>query len=139
VIVVPPTRQIVESMAANGALSELLSAGARLLEADTRLVDGSLHLAPCEGKSLRNFSVPSHAQCRWSVASVDTLCTSAMSGMIQDPRVARKAPRISMPRELPVDDSLLFDKRPATNATVPAPASEAATSIGKLTSVRYEV
>jgi aconitate hydratase len=129
VIVVPPTRQMTETLSATGALSQLLSAGARLLEPDPRLISGELHRPPYEGTSLRTFAGPLNSPGSWGVASIDTLCTTAMTGVIQDPRT-RKPPRLSMPRELPVDDSLLFDRRPSTSATLPPPACATATQIG---------
>jgi aconitate hydratase len=120
VLIVPATRQALESIAANGTLSQLLAVGARLVEPDVRLLNGQWHPPKSEGTSLRSF-VPDARQPGFCLASLDTLCTSAIAGSIQDPRAARRALRVALPRELPIDDSLLFDKKPSTLATTPPP------------------
>lgn len=125
-IVVPATRQIFEAIAANGTLALLLSAGARLLEPDLRLLTGQWHPPPHEGTSLRSFPpLGGQATCfpGWALASIDTLCTSAIAGSLQDPRALRKAPRVTCPRELPIDDALLFDKKPSNAASIPPPSA----------------
>ena len=124
VIVVPATRQVLECLAMTGALAQLLAFGVRLLEPDARLLDGRWHPPPTDATSLRSFDClgePDSTPPQWGLASIETLCVSAIAGSLQDPRAARKSQRVACPRELPVDDSLLFDRKPASAATLPPP------------------
>lgn len=128
VLVIPPTRQVFECIANNGTLAQLLSVGVRLLEPDVRLLEGRWQPPPTDGVSLRSFACADAAAedpANWAVGSVDTLCMSAIAGSFQDPRASRKSQRISYPRDLPIDDSLLFDRRPANFATLAPPKSTA--------------
>lgn len=135
VVIVPSSRQVFETVAASGALAQLLSVGARWLEPDSRLLSGEWHPPPEDGLSLRSYFCQGAAEPfpNWCVASLDTLCMSAIAGSLQDPRAARKIPKISLPRELPIDDSILFDKKPTVVTTMlppprssqPAPALDA--------------
>ncbi len=126
VVIVPATRQVFESVAMNGTLAQLLSVGVRLLEPDVRLLDGQWHPPPGDGMSLRSFTRQGHFTTpspNWAVASIDTLCMSAIAGSLQDPRATRKSQRVACPRELPIDDSLLFDRRLTLSATLPPPSA----------------
>lgn len=118
VLIAPATHQALEAIAATGTLAELLAAGARLIEPDSRLLDAEWH-PPLEGQSLRSFVAPKGTS--WHVASLETCCMSAIAGAIHDPRSSRKIPKASIPRELPIDDSLLFDRKPTTPTTMLPP------------------
>ncbi|MGE5783198.1 MAG: aconitase family protein [Myxococcales bacterium] len=141
VVLVPSSHQVFETIAADGTLAQLLSVGARLLEADSRLSTGEWQPPPPDGLSLRSYfcQQASGQFPNWAVASLDTLCMSAIAGTIQDPRAARKIPKVSLPRELPIDDSILFDKKPTVVTTMlppprsscPAPPLEAGTEESK--------
>jgi len=129
VMIVPATRQVFECIANNGTLTQLLSVGVRLLEPDARLLEGHWHPPPCDGISLRSFAQSGNAATgpiNWALGSVDTLSMSAIAGTLQDPRATRKSQRVTSPRQLPIDDSLLFDRRPANSTTLapPKPTSD---------------
>lgn len=132
VLIAPATHQTLETIASTGALTQLLSAGARLIEPDARLLSGEWQPA-LEGQSLRSFTAQgASGEFGWHVASLETLCTSAIAGTLQDPRAARKIPKPSLPRELPIDDSVLFDRKPTSPSTtlIPPPrASEPSPSL----------
>lgn len=118
VLIAPATHQVLEAIASTGTLAQLLSVGARLIEPDSRLLTGEWH-APVEGQSLRSFAAPVGAG--WHAASLETCCMSAIAGELHDPRTARKVPKASLPRELPIDDSLLYDRKPTTPTTILPP------------------
>jgi aconitate hydratase len=127
VVIVPATRQALEAMVVHGTFAQLLSSGARLLEPDARLLSTEFAGLPSDGLGLR--SAPYHAgsnglSAQSNVASLDTLCASAMAGVLTDPRSARKTQRVVFPRELPIDDGLLFDKKPAPSLSAPPPPRE---------------
>jgi len=124
VVLVPSSHQVFETIAADGTLAQLLSVGARVLEADLRLLTGEWQPPPPDSLSLRSYFCQQATGPfpNWCVASLDTLCMSAITGTIQDPRAARKIPKVSLPRELPIDDSILFDKKPNGVTTMLPPA-----------------
>lgn len=123
-VIVPSTRQTLEAMVADGTLSVLLSAGARLLPPDPRLLDGTWQVPVSGQLSARSFTAPTppHAPrpSPWTLASVETLCQSAVTGRLQDPRLQRRTAKVTCPRELPIDDSWLFDRKPSVIPPPPA-------------------
>jgi len=125
-VIVPATRQTLEAMVADGTLSQLLSAGARLLPPDPRLFDGEWQSLANGTNSLRSFTQTSTVHSSvlpWALASVETLCQTAISGRMQDPRLLRRSTKVTCPRELPIDDTWLFERKPSV-APPPMPAKE---------------
>jgi aconitate hydratase len=115
-VLVPATRQTLEALTADGTLSLLLSAGTRLLPPDARWLTGEWQPPPSSGQSLRSFTRDAgnvHGSAAWAVASTETLCQTAIAGRMQDPRLLRRATKVPCPRELPIDDTWLFDRKPS--------------------------
>ncbi len=117
-----PSRQILEVLASSGALSDLIAAGARLIEPDARLLDGSLYAAPDPATSLRTHEpwLSSKKTPRPLVASAETLAQAVASGALGDPRVFRRPVRLTLPRELPTDDVLIARAIPEKKAKKPS-------------------
>lgn len=125
-LIVPATRQTLEAMVASGTLTQLLSAGGRLQVPDPRLLDGTWQPSTADVRSLRSFTCnePKGALgTSWSLASVETLCHAAVSGRIQDPRLLRRATKVSCPRELPIDDCWLVDRKAVASQSSLPPAA----------------
>ncbi|MGC4063542.1 MAG: aconitase family protein [Polyangiaceae bacterium] len=115
-VIVPATRQTLEAMTSDGTLALLLSAGARLLPPDARWFTAEWQPPPNVGQSVRSFTPSPHAAragAAWAVASTETLCQAAIAGRLQDPRLLRRATKVPCPRELPIDDTWLFDRKPS--------------------------
>jgi aconitate hydratase len=115
-VLVPATRQTLEAMTTDGTLALLLSAGARLLPPDARWFTAEWQPPPNTGQSLRSFTRDprvSRSSTAWAVASTETLCQAAIAGRLQDPRLLRRATKVPCPRELPIDDTWLFDRKPS--------------------------
>lgn len=104
-LLAPPTRQMLEVLAAEGALSDLIATGARLIEPDARIARGELYSA--NGLSLRSFE-PDDLQPNVVVASQETLTYAVATGKVGDPRGFKRPVRVSVPRSLPTDDVLII-------------------------------
>ncbi len=115
--IAPGSRQVLEMLSCNGALAELIAAGARILESGC---------GPCIGQGFspgdgvvtlrtfnRNFAGRTGTkgdQCY--LVSPETAAASAIMGEITDPRnltylVGIKFPKIKMPKSYLIDDSMI--------------------------------
>jgi aconitate hydratase len=108
-LIAPPSHQALEVITRSGALAELVATGARVLEADGRLLTQELY-SPLPGElSLRSFDPASTARAeqRALVASAETLAFAVATGALGDPRGFKRPARVVVPRELPTDDALI--------------------------------
>jgi len=114
--IAPGSRQVLEMLAANGALADLVRAGARILEAGCGPCIG-LGFSPAEGEvSLRTFNrnfagrSGTAGDMVWLV-SPQTAVAAALTGRITDPRdleaMGVPPPSVEPPRAFAVDDNLL--------------------------------
>jgi aconitate hydratase len=112
-LVAPPSRQVLEVLAKTDALVDLIATGARLIEADHRVITGELYPPPSQGLSLRTFDpepgTPSDK--RFVVCSAETLAYAVASGVVGDPRSFKRPVRVTVPRSLPTDDVLVVRKQ----------------------------
>ncbi|CAN5131325.1 hypothetical protein BH09MYX1_BH09MYX1_20340 [soil metagenome] len=111
-----PTRQMFEVLATEGALADLIATGARLIEPDHRLYEGTLYAPPAAGESVRTMGVDPDVPRRPLVASPETLAYAAATGEIGDPRGFKRPVRVSVPRVLPTDDVLVVRDRKGLEA-----------------------
>jgi aconitate hydratase len=119
-----PSRQMLEALAGAGALTDLLATGARLIEPDGRVMDGSLYPPPRamsgEGLSARTCdpepTVNGSHPAPFVVASAETLSYAVATGEIGDPRAFKRPVRVTVPRALPTDDVLVVRERRAADA-----------------------
>ncbi|MEO8798997.1 MAG: aconitase family protein [Polyangiaceae bacterium] len=105
-----PSRQMLEVLASSGALSDLVAAGARLIEPDSRLIEDTLYAAKDPATSVRTFEpwTPGSKKApRHVVASAETIAQAVATGAMGDPRGFRRPVRLTLPRELPTDDVLI--------------------------------
>ncbi len=106
-----PSRQMLETLAGAGALADLLATGARLVEPDPRVMDGSLYPPPRatfgDGLSARTCdpepTVSGTHPAPFIVASAETLSYAVATGEIGDPRAFKRPVRVTVPRALPTD------------------------------------
>jgi len=110
-LVAPSSRQALEVLAQSGALVDLIATGARLLEADSRLLTGELYPPPASGISMRTFDPePDQPATRALIASAETLAYAVATGQVGDPRSFKRPVRVTVPRTLPTDDVLIVRK-----------------------------
>jgi aconitate hydratase len=127
-LVAPPSRQVLEVLAHTGALVDLVTTGARMIEPDRRVISGEIY-PPAEGQcSLRTFDPdpgPSeHAP--FIVASSETLAYTVATGHIGDPRSFKRPVRVTVPRVFPTDDVLIIRQRKSEGASSKKSATQSA-------------
>ncbi len=115
--VAPGSREVLNMLAANGALADIISAGARVLESACGPCIG-LGFSPAEGVASlrtfnRNFSGRSGTKDdQVYLVSPETAVASALTGHITDPRrlpemFGIEYPRIGLPDEFVVNDNMI--------------------------------
>jgi aconitate hydratase len=115
-LVAIPSRQMLEVLASEGALADLVATGARLVEPDARIVGDRLYApgpvgAPGSGAALRTCDPEPRALPRASfVGSAETAAYAVATGELGDPRAFKRPVRITVPRTLPTDDVLIVRK-----------------------------
>ncbi len=111
--VAPGSRQVLELLARNGVLADLIKAGARILETACGPCIG-MGQAPCSGGvTLRTFNRNFKGRSGTADASVylvspETAAYSALLGEISDPSALGVMPEIKLPAALEIDDSLIL-------------------------------
>jgi aconitate hydratase len=124
--IAPGSRQVLEMMARNGALADIIAAGARILESACGPCIGQ-GFSPADGViSLRTFNRNFAGRTGTKVdmcylVSPETAAASAIMGEITDPRDLRqlmgiKYPKVRVPREFHIDDSMLLPPLPIEEA-----------------------
>lgn len=109
-LLVPPSRQVLEVLAKCGALVDLIATGARLLEPDHRILTSELYPPASDGVSLRTFDPEPGSSGRFVVGSAETLAYAVAYGEVGDPRSFKRPVRVTVPRALPTDDVLVVRK-----------------------------
>ena len=112
-IVSPGSRQVLENLARDGYLAELIRAGARIGEASCNFCIGNSFSPPSRGVSLRtsnrNFEGRSGtADADVYLVSPETAAASALSGEIADPRnLDMDYPAVVPPEVFVIDDGMI--------------------------------
>jgi len=115
--VAPGSRQVLTMLSRNGALADLISSGARILEAGCGPCIGQ-GFSPADGvNSLRTFNRNFTGRSgtkddKVYLVSPETAAASALTGKITDPRdlpklFGIKCPKIEVPEEFITDDSMI--------------------------------
>lgn len=110
-VVGPGSKQVLNMIARNGALANMISAGARLLEAGCGPCIGMGQAPPTDGVSLRthnrNFYGRSGTQtAKVYLVSPETAAVSAIKGYLTDPRdFGAPLPKVSMPDQFLINDN----------------------------------
>jgi aconitate hydratase len=116
--ITPGSKQVYEMIARKGALSDLISAGARILESACGPCIGMGQAPPSHAISIRtmnrNFSGRSGTpEDQVYLASPYVAAACALKGVITDPRkLGPRPPRILMPRRFLIDDSMILPASP---------------------------
>jgi len=112
--VAPGSRQVLQMVARDGYVSDLLNSGARLLEATCGFCIGNSQSPKSTGVSVRtsnrNFEGRSGtADARVYLTSPEVAAVAAITGKLTDPRKAGiEYPKVSMPTEFLIDDSMFI-------------------------------
>ncbi|MHB8844722.1 MAG: aconitate hydratase [Nitrospirota bacterium] len=112
--VAPGSRQVLEMIAKNGALADIITAGARVLESTCGFCIGAGQAPRTDAVSVRtnnrNFEGRSGTKsAKVYLASPESAVAAALTGTITDPRdLGLPYPVIEMPAEFWIDDSMVL-------------------------------
>ncbi|MHB9099268.1 MAG: aconitate hydratase [Syntrophales bacterium] len=111
--VTPGTKQVFTMIARNGALGDLIAAGARLLEASCGPCCGQGQAPATGAVSVRSFNrnFPGRSgtpDAQVYLASAETCAAAALSGVLTDPRSLGDPVVIEPPARYPVDDNMVI-------------------------------
>jgi aconitate hydratase len=116
--IAPGSRQVLGTIARNGALSDLIAFGARILESSCGFCIGN-SMSPCTNSvsvrtSNRNFLGRSGTpSAQVYLTSPVVAAASALTGRLTDPRELKlDYPRIDMPEHFEIDDSMIIPPLP---------------------------
>jgi aconitate hydratase len=112
--VAPGSRQVLEMIAKNGALADIVSAGARVLESTCGFCIGAGQAPKTDAVSIRtsnrNFEGRSGTRsAKVYLASPESAVAAALTGGIMDPRdLGIPYPEVAMPEQFWIDDSMIL-------------------------------
>lgn len=106
------SKQVYHMLAMNGALADMIAAGARILECACGPCIGMGQSPKSGGVSLRTFNRnfegrSGTADAQVYLVSPETAAVSALTGKFTDPRILGEAPEITMPEHFLVNDNLI--------------------------------
>ncbi len=112
-VISPGSRQVLSMLANNGALTDLLDSGARLLEASCGPCIGMGQSPVSKGISVRTFNRNFEGRSGTQDASVflaspEIAAASALTGYLTDPRTLGLPPVVDFPELFRIDDSMIL-------------------------------
>lgn len=112
-VISPGSRQVLSMLAANGALTDLLDSGARLLESTCGPCIGMGQSPVSKGVSVRTFNRNFIGRSGTQDASVylaspEIAAACALTGYLTDPRSLGLQPVVDYPEQFRVDDSMII-------------------------------
>lgn len=123
-VISPGSRQVFYLLAQNGALADLIAAGARILECACGPCIGMGQAPPSGGVSVRTFNRnfrgrSGTADASIYLASPEVAAATAITGVLTDPRELGEPICITLPDRFPADDSMLiFPPPPGTEVEI---------------------
>ncbi len=112
--ITPGSKQVFEMISRNGALADLIQAGARILESACGPCIGMGQSPPSDAISIRtmNRNFPGRSGTindQVYLASPYVAAACALRGVITDPRdLGKHSPRVSVPKKFLIDDSMIL-------------------------------
>lgn len=112
-VIAPGSKQVYTMLAQNGALADLIDAGARILESACGPCIGMGQAPATDAVSLRTFNRNFYGRSGTSSAQVylvspEVAAVSALTGIVTDPRGFGKAPELDMPKSFLVNDNSII-------------------------------
>ena len=109
----PGSRQVFHMLAENGALADMIDAGARVLECACGPCIGMGQSPNSAGISLRTFNRnflgrSGTADAQIYLVSPETAAASAVAGVLTDPRTLGKEKPIATPEHFDIDDNMII-------------------------------
>lgn len=112
-VIAPGSRQVMEMLARNGALGDIISAGARILENSCGPCIGMGQAPGTNGVSLRTFNRNFYGRSGTLTAKVylvspETAAVSAIGGYLTDPSTYDVDINVELPERFLIDDSMII-------------------------------
>ncbi len=110
--IAPGSKQVLNMLALNGALADIINAGARILESACGPCIGMGQSPNSKGVSLRTFNRNFEGRSGTKDASIylvspEVAACSALTGYLTDPREMGEAPKVSMPEKFIINDNMI--------------------------------
>ena len=127
-VISPGSKQVLNMISKSGALSDMLTAGARILETACGPCIGMGQAPSSAAVSLRTYNRNFEGRSGTPDAGVyllspETAAFSAIKGVVTDPRKMGKPVKVMMPKKFIIDDSMIIppSKHPETIEVVRGP------------------
>ncbi len=119
-VIAPGSKQVLNMLAQNGALADMVSAGARILESACGPCIGMGQSPASNAVSLRTFNRNFEGRSGTVSAQVylvspEVASVSAITGVLTDPRGFGEAPKMEIPEEFMINDNMVTP--PASEGT----------------------
>lgn len=116
-VIAPGSKQVLTMLARNGALADMVAAGARILESACGPCIGMGQAPSTNAVSLRTFNRNFEGRsgtvsAKVYLVSPETAAASALTGVLTDPRSLGEAPYIEMPESFLINDNMVLDPAP---------------------------
>ncbi|MBQ6001125.1 MAG: aconitate hydratase [Clostridia bacterium] len=111
-VIAPGSRQVLTMLARNGALADMVAAGARILESACGPCIGMGQAPATDAVSLRTFNRnfcgrSGTASAQVYLVSPETAAASALAGVLTDPRSLQTTPVTLRPEAFPANDNMV--------------------------------
>ena len=110
--IAPGSKQVLNMLSLNGALADMIGAGARILESACGPCIGMGQSPNSKGVSLRTFNRNVEGRSGTADAGIylvspEVAAASALTGVLTDPRTLGEAPQIEMPQQFLINDNMI--------------------------------
>ncbi len=119
-VIAPGSKQVLNMLAENGALADMVAAGARILESACGPCIGMGQAPKTDAVSLRTFNRNFEGRSGTKSAQVylvspETAAISALTGVLTDPRDIGEYPGFEMPKAFKINDNMVVAPAPENN------------------------
>jgi aconitate hydratase len=119
-VIAPGSKQVLTMLAKEGALADMVAAGARILESACGPCIGMGQAPATNAISLRTFNRNFEGRSGTKSAGVylvspETAAASALAGVLTDPRTLGEAPAVNMPESFLINDNMVLAPAPEGN------------------------
>ena len=116
-VIAPGSKQVLTMLAKEGALADMVAAGARILESACGPCIGMGQAPATDAVSLRTFNRNFEGRSGTKSAKVylvspETAAASAITGVLTDPRTLGEAPDVTMPESFLINDNMVVPPAP---------------------------
>lgn len=116
-VIAPGSKQVLTMLAQNGALADMVAAGARILESACGPCIGMGQAPATDAVSLRTFNRnfegrSGTASAKVYLVSPEVAAASAITGVLTDPGELGEAPSVEMPEKFVINDNMVVPPAP---------------------------